>query len=175
LRPDQIESIEIISNPSSKYDSEYKGIINIKLKRDKNLGWTGSLSTTFIQNAYSSSNNTFDLTYKTKKWAFTTRVGASDVTNSYQLHAVQLLNNHEYLTTLTTLPTIVKKMNYEFDLTYSLKKDQNLGVILKGYNSINNSNSVSYVFFLTLVKAKQYKRSTTMIILDQPQIIFRVT
>ncbi len=37
-----IETIEIITNPSAKYDPEGNaGIINIKLKKEKNLGWGG--------------------------------------------------------------------------------------------------------------------------------------
>jgi outer membrane cobalamin receptor len=37
-----IESIEIITNPSAKYDPEGSaGIINIKLKKEKNLGFSG--------------------------------------------------------------------------------------------------------------------------------------
>jgi hypothetical protein len=39
MSSDQIESFEIITNPGSKYDAEGNaGIINIKLKRDKNMG-----------------------------------------------------------------------------------------------------------------------------------------
>ena len=44
LRSENIDAIEIITNPSSKYDAEGNaGIINIRLKRDQNLGWNGSV------------------------------------------------------------------------------------------------------------------------------------
>ncbi|MCB0633112.1 MAG: TonB-dependent receptor [Lewinella sp.] len=43
LQSSEIESIEIITNPSSKYDAQGNGgIINIKFKKDKNLGANGS-------------------------------------------------------------------------------------------------------------------------------------
>ena len=46
LQSDQIESIEIITSPSSKYDAEGNaGIINIRLKRDKNLGTNANITT----------------------------------------------------------------------------------------------------------------------------------
>ena len=48
VQSEQIESIEIITNPSSKYEAEGNaGIINIKFKRDKSLGFNGNLSAGF--------------------------------------------------------------------------------------------------------------------------------
>ncbi len=45
LPGDRIESIEIITNPPSRYDAGYSGaIIDIKLKKDESLGYNGSLS-----------------------------------------------------------------------------------------------------------------------------------
>ena len=45
MQSDQIESIEIITNPSAKYEAAGNaGIINIKLKRDKNLGTNATVT-----------------------------------------------------------------------------------------------------------------------------------
>lgn len=45
MSSDQISTIELITNPSSKYDAAGNaGIINIKLKRNKSFGTNGSLS-----------------------------------------------------------------------------------------------------------------------------------
>ena len=52
LPPDLVESIEIIANPSSRYDGQYLGIIDIKLKRDRSLGWQGNISSSYRQNKY---------------------------------------------------------------------------------------------------------------------------
>ncbi|HWJ30140.1 MAG TPA: TonB-dependent receptor, partial [Flavisolibacter sp.] len=45
LQSSQIEAIEIISNPSAKYEAAGNaGIINIRLKKDKSLGTNGSVN-----------------------------------------------------------------------------------------------------------------------------------
>ncbi|WP_113637339.1 TonB-dependent receptor domain-containing protein [Nubsella zeaxanthinifaciens] len=45
MTSDQVATIELITNPSSKYDAAGNaGIINIKLKRNKNYGTNGSIS-----------------------------------------------------------------------------------------------------------------------------------
>jgi hypothetical protein len=44
MRSDQIEKIEIISNPSAKYDAAGKAILNIITIKNKNFGTNGSIS-----------------------------------------------------------------------------------------------------------------------------------
>ncbi|CAH0994519.1 hypothetical protein EMA8858_00629 [Emticicia aquatica] len=47
MNSDQIEKIEIISNPSSRYDAAGKAVINIVTKKNKNFGTNGSVSVGF--------------------------------------------------------------------------------------------------------------------------------
>ena len=45
MTPQQVEKIEIVSNPSAKYDAEgTAGIINIQIKKNKNYGFNGSVN-----------------------------------------------------------------------------------------------------------------------------------
>jgi outer membrane receptor protein involved in Fe transport len=62
-----IEKIEFISNPSAKYDAAGSSIINIKLKKDKNLGTNGSVSLAYGQGVYSKTNNGFTINHRDKK------------------------------------------------------------------------------------------------------------
>ena len=47
MSSDQIEKIEIISNPSARYDAAGKAVINIITKKNKNYGTNGSISAGF--------------------------------------------------------------------------------------------------------------------------------
>jgi outer membrane receptor protein involved in Fe transport len=71
LQADTIESIEIITQPSSKYDAAGNaGIINIKLKREKGLGTRGSVSSTVTIGDYARTNNSVSVNSRFKKWTF---------------------------------------------------------------------------------------------------------
>jgi outer membrane receptor protein involved in Fe transport len=61
-----IENIEVITNPSSKYDAEgQSGIINIVLKRNAQLGFNGSVSGTIGNQK--TANASLNLSYQTAK------------------------------------------------------------------------------------------------------------
>jgi hypothetical protein len=61
-----IENIEVITNPSSKYDAEgQSGIINIVLKRNAQLGFNGSVSGTIGNQK--TANGSLNLSYQTAK------------------------------------------------------------------------------------------------------------
>ena len=65
---ENINSIEIITNPSSKYDAEgNSGIINIKMKKNENLGYNGSVNAGFRQGYRSNYNTGLDLNYRSSK------------------------------------------------------------------------------------------------------------
>ena len=66
LPASSIESVELITNPSAKYDAEgQSGIINIVLKKNKKLGFNGSLALTAgNRDNYNASTN---LSFQNKK------------------------------------------------------------------------------------------------------------
>jgi hypothetical protein len=67
INAEQIERIDIISNPGAKYEAEGNaGIIDIRLKRDKNLGYNGTVNGTFSQGLHARGNTGFSGNFRNK-------------------------------------------------------------------------------------------------------------
>jgi iron complex outermembrane receptor protein len=68
LTSDVIDSIEIISNPSSKYDAEGTGgIINIRMKKNMATGFNGSETSSFTKGLFYKYSNNLSLNFGGKK------------------------------------------------------------------------------------------------------------
>ncbi|TBN04813.1 TonB-dependent receptor [Hyunsoonleella flava] len=68
LQASDIESIEIITQPSSRYDAEGNaGIINIKLKRDKSLGTNGTVASSLTVGDFARTSNSLSFNNRNKK------------------------------------------------------------------------------------------------------------
>ena len=68
VQSEQIESIEILTNPPAKYEAEGNaGVINIKFKRDKSLGFNGSASAGFQAGRRQRYNGALSGNYRNKK------------------------------------------------------------------------------------------------------------
>ncbi|KAF2327438.1 outer membrane beta-barrel family protein [Flavobacterium nitrogenifigens] len=74
LPADAIDKVEVITNPSARYDAEGgSGIINIVLKKGKNQGFNGTfIASTGLPETYGASAN---LNYKTEKLNYFTTAG----------------------------------------------------------------------------------------------------
>lgn len=75
-----IEAIEIITQPSSKYDAAgTAGIINIKFKKNKNLGTNGSVGLGYAYGQFSKYNGSLSLNHRNKHFNvftnYSTRIG----------------------------------------------------------------------------------------------------
>lgn len=63
-----IERIDLITNPSAKYDASGKaGIIDIRMKKDQRLGANGTLTTGYGQGIYPKANAGTTFNYRNKK------------------------------------------------------------------------------------------------------------
>jgi Outer membrane protein beta-barrel family/Carboxypeptidase regulatory-like domain len=63
LLPSDIETIEIITNPSGKYEGNIDGVINIKLKQEARYGVSGNINAGAIPRAQTSGNLNGSLDY----------------------------------------------------------------------------------------------------------------
>ncbi|WP_394776746.1 TonB-dependent receptor domain-containing protein [Flavobacterium sp.] len=90
LPADAIDKVEVITNPSARYDAEGgSGIINIILKKGKNQGLNGTfIASTGLPETYGVSAN---LNYKTEKFNYFTTAGYN-----YRTNEGHGLTNSEY-------------------------------------------------------------------------------
>jgi iron complex outermembrane recepter protein len=71
LPSNAIERIDLITNPSAKYDAAgNSGIIDIRLKKDQRFGTNGTVNGGFGQGRYPKANAGASLNYRNKKWNF---------------------------------------------------------------------------------------------------------
>ena len=69
MNANQILKIEIITNPSAKYDAAGNaGIINIVMKKNQLYGTNGQISSTYGQGVYYKSYNSLSLNYRNGAW-----------------------------------------------------------------------------------------------------------
>ena len=140
MRSDNVESLEIITNPSSKYDAEGTGgIINIKLKKNMNLGLNGNLNGSFSQGKYARTSLGSSINYVAEKLSFNASVNVSD--NHFQMDVVDktiqngfLLDKKSYSDNNRKGFNITSGVDYKFNAKHSASID--------GRVFINNSDKV---------------------------------
>jgi ferric enterobactin receptor len=92
----QIESVEVISNPSARYDASTSGgIVNLVLKKNKDAGFNGSASVGIGNNSrYDAALN---LDYHKSKWNFTGLYNLNSTQNSLDgfVHRTNLRDGSE--------------------------------------------------------------------------------
>lgn len=141
LQSSDIESIEIITQPSSRYDAEGNaGIVNIVLKRDKSLGTNGTLGSGFTYGDFARYNNSVSFNNRNKKTSFygtfSNRVG-----NSYDFINLFRTQSNTIFDAQTETQRYNNSNNARFGFDYYLNKKSTFGVILSG--NFNNGNSDS--------------------------------
>ncbi len=79
ISSDNVDNIEIITNPSAKYDAEGNaGIINIRLKKNVSTGFNGNLTSSVSKGNYFRNNHTLTLNYGGEKIKTSIDVGRSE-------------------------------------------------------------------------------------------------
>ncbi len=93
INSNDVEAIEMISNPSARYDaSGNAGIINIRLKKNKRYGTNGSVNMGMVQGVTPKGNGSVSLNYRDKKVNLFSNVGTNigRYENTLDLYRVQL-------------------------------------------------------------------------------------
>ncbi|MGB5666574.1 MAG: outer membrane beta-barrel family protein [Maribacter sp.] len=99
ITADMIDRIEVITNPSAKYDAEgTSGIINIVIKKEERKGLNGSISVN--TGAPDSHSVGVSLNRRTEKFNLFSQIGVGlrDLPNEIETRNVDLVNNTKILT-----------------------------------------------------------------------------
>ncbi|MEM6514818.1 MAG: TonB-dependent receptor [Bacteroidota bacterium] len=140
IQSTDIEAVEIITQPSSKYDAEGNaGIINIKFKRDKSLGTNGSLTSGLTYGEFGRYNTAVSFNNRTKKTSlygsFSNNFGESlSFINLFRQQSNTIFDNQ------SETVSDFNRNNARLGFDYYASKKSTFGVILNGNFSDNTSN-----------------------------------
>jgi outer membrane receptor protein involved in Fe transport len=70
-----IDRIEMITNPSARYDADVVGLVNIVRKKNKNIGFSGSANGNMDAGTYLSGGGSVVVNYNTKRLRWVANVG----------------------------------------------------------------------------------------------------
>ncbi len=141
INSNDIEAIEMISNPSAKYDaSGNAGIINIRLKKNKKFGTNGSVNLGFVQGITPKGNASVNLNYRDKKINVFGNVGAYQGRYHNELYFKRVQKDSLY-DQQTKMYNEDKNMNVKAGADFFLNSRHTLGVLATTNFSDNLWNS----------------------------------
>lgn len=136
-----IKQIELITNPSAKYNPEgMSGIINIILHKNTNMGFNGDVNGGLTIGKHLHSNAGLNLNYREGRFNFYTNLGISDRTWMQEIELLNhTTNSGEYMDFESPTTSYLTKIGVDFHLNdkniFSLYTNQNF------YNEDFNSTS----------------------------------
>lgn len=140
-----VQSIELITNPSAKYDAAgNSGIINIKLKKNKNYGTNGSVNAGAGYGRYYKASTGLSLNHREKKFNV---FGDFNYSRRKQYHDLDIMRVNNTTSDQTyfnqTSEGVGPRRNYNFKggLDYFIDSVNTIGVAINGYNGGGNNDT----------------------------------
>ncbi len=153
MSSNQLEQIEIMTNPSAKYDASGRsGIINIKTKKNKQKGFNGSATTAYTQGIYSKTSNSLNLNYRNGKINLFSTLSANYRNNYQQLDIYRRYTNNDKSTKAIFEQVSFSNKhsgnyNAKIGADYYLNKKTTVGVVVSGVTNpfVQNGENTSYL------------------------------
>ena len=146
INSNDIEAIEMISNPSAKYDaSGNAGIINFRLKKNKHFGTNGSMNAGFVQGVTPKGNGSFNLNYRDKKVNVFGNVGGNIGINHNEINIYRIQNDTLY-DQHTKMTSDDKSVNVKAGVDFFINNKNTIGVMATTNFANTKSGSDSKAF-----------------------------
>ncbi len=141
LPAEQIDKIEIITNPGAKYEAEGNaGIIDIRLKKDKNIGYNGSLSATGSYGKYGRASFNGSGNYRNKILNTFGTLGYGFGDGYHETNFVNYQNGIVLRENDLRLWNS-KDLNLRWGTDFFLTKNQTIGFLISAGDGIRDANS----------------------------------
>jgi hypothetical protein len=145
----QIEAIEIITNPSARFEAAGNaGIINIRMKKNKAYGTNGSVSAGYAVGIFSRYNGSFNLNHRNKAinmyGTYTHAQGANNNNMEFSRSVLDTLFNQKGRMIFDNL-----SHNIRLGADYTFNAKSSLGILLNGTYAdprISNFSSTPITF-----------------------------
>ncbi|HEX6847964.1 MAG TPA: TonB-dependent receptor, partial [Chitinophagaceae bacterium] len=166
LSSNQLDQIEIMTNPPAKYDAAGNaGIINIKTKKTKQFGYSGSFSSTWSQGRYPKVSESFNFNYRKNKLNLFTTLGYNyrknwqdlDIQRKFIEHSTKEVKSH--FDQESRIKDEGQSYNAKVGFDYFANKKTTLGAVFTGYYNPGMFSNQSDVL---ISDANYYLLSRTM-------------
>ncbi len=141
INSNDIEAIEMISNPSAKYDaSGNAGIVNIRLKKNKKFGTNGSANLGFVQGFTPKGNGSVNLNYRDKKINVFGNIGGNIGINRNGIDLYRIQKDTLYDQTSTNNQAD-KSINIKTGADFFINNNNTIGILATTNFAKNEMNS----------------------------------
>ncbi len=143
-----MDQVEIMTNPPARFDAAGNaGVINIKTKKTRTAGYSGTANVNYMQGYYPKVNESFNMAYRRGKVALMTNLSHNYRKMFNNLATQRFLRNEgtldleNYLDQFSHRINTANGYNARLGLDYFASKKTTLGFMLNGfYNTLEQAN-----------------------------------
>lgn len=153
-----LDQIEIMTNPSAKYDaSGTAGIINIKTKKNKQKGFNGSANTSYGQGYNARNNNSLNLNYRNGKFNVFSNFSASFDKNYQDLYILRKFKNSTgTIDRIFEQDALMHRTNENYNgkigVDFYASKKTTIGFVATGFNASHGQDGLNTTYFYDGIK-----------------------
>lgn len=170
MNANQLDQIEIMTNPPARFDAAGNaGVINIKTKKNKMVGYNGSVNLSYGQGMLPKINEGLNLNYRQGKWNLFT-----NLSHAYRENRQYLTIQRNFVNASTKdlvsmfdqdarMTNIRKSYNGKLGADYFASKNTTFGVVLSGFSSPSTfeNKNLTDIFDQDKVLVKQTRALST--------------